>query len=66
MEPTVRRVKAEGYKVRIVDVRTNASEAMKHRIRSIPTFVYVRGGEAGRRRGGGLSAEGLRDMCRGW
>ncbi len=66
MEPTVRRVKAEGYKVSTVDVRHDASRAMKYNIRSIPTFVYVRGGEAGRRRGGGLSAEGLRDMCRGW
>ncbi len=65
MAPTVRRLQGEGYKVRSVDVRYNPQQAMRAGVRSIPTFVLIANGHEVARHVGDLSADRLRNLCRG-
>ena len=49
MEPTIRRLAADGYPVRMVNVDQESSLARQFRVDSVPTYVLVVDGrEAGR------------------
>ncbi len=64
MEATVVRLRNEGFRVRVVDVRAQPTIAWRYKIRSVPTFVYEINGEEIRRRTGRLSLASLRQMYR--
>ena len=65
MKPLAQQARAEGYRIRLVDVGAGSSEAEAANIRSIPTFVYYRDGKEQMRKSGVMSYAWLTRFCRG-
>jgi thiol-disulfide isomerase/thioredoxin len=64
MKPIVADLYRQGFDVRTYNVDSNREKAERYRIRSIPTFVLVRGGQEVRRESGVMSVDGLKRMWR--
>ncbi|MCC7083960.1 MAG: thioredoxin family protein [Pirellulales bacterium] len=62
MKPVIADLSREGFDVRTFNVDRNREKAERYGIRSIPTFVLVRGGKEVRRMSGTTSAPTLRRM----
>jgi thiol-disulfide isomerase/thioredoxin len=62
---TVVGLQREGIRIRSVNVRTYKNLAKKHRIRTLPTYIYFEKGEEVRRRTGWQTRNSLIRMCRG-
>jgi thiol-disulfide isomerase/thioredoxin len=64
MKPIVADLYRQGFDVRVYNVDSNREKAERYGIRSIPTFVLVRGGVEVRRQSGMMSVEKLKRMWR--
>jgi thiol-disulfide isomerase/thioredoxin len=62
VEPAVRRLVAEGYPIRRVDIDQNPQLASRYRVTSVPCFVMVVGGREVDRVVGATSPDRLRQM----
>lgn len=65
MEPAVRRLRKEGFKVQVVDVSRNHEQALFAGVRRLPTMVLRINGEEVSRITGRTTENRLRDLCRG-
>jgi thiol-disulfide isomerase/thioredoxin len=64
MKPIVADLYRQGFDVRVYNVDSNREKAERYHIRSIPTFVLVRGGQEVRRESGAMSIDSLKRMWR--
>lgn len=64
MDSVVTELLNEGFHFERVDLRYQASKAMKYRVRRNPTFIYVRDGHEVRRMSGYPSKNSLRRIFR--
>lgn len=65
MMPAVSRLRSEGFKIILINVRVEGDKAAAAGVRRIPTIVYREDGEEVSRVTRRISESGLRDMCRG-
>jgi thioredoxin-like negative regulator of GroEL len=65
MKPAVSRLRAEGFKIQILNVRQNAQRAYEAGVRTIPTLILRVNGEEVQRITGRANDARIRDLCRG-
>lgn len=65
MKPAVSRLRQEGFKIQIVNVRENNERALFAGVRTLPTMILRVNGEEIQRITGRTTEAKLRDLCRG-
>lgn len=61
MEPVLRSLESEGFKVKRIDVDENPKLAAKYGVQALPTFVVIKDGHETWREVGVVSKEKLKD-----
>jgi thioredoxin 1 len=66
MLPIVHQMQAEGYRIRAANIRSEPALGQQWNIRALPTLIYFHDGQEQFRTVGGMSAQRLKDFCRGY
>lgn len=64
MKPLVKRLKQEGFDIRVIDVTRSPGKAEKAGVMAVPTFIHYANGHETTRFSGGASARTLKNCFR--